>query len=144
MGFELWQECISCKDKCCRWDVACPLFVTSQEMSKISRVENAKDFNKKIPCVFFNKKSLCEIHSIRPTDCRFFPLDIVNISGKFFWIVWVINCSISKQKDFEPYLKEFENELIPLFKDNLEDYSKFRFEELSHKYRFNVVREIRL
>jgi len=143
MGINLWQNCLSCKDKCCKWSVACPLFVTSQEMSKIEEGNTIEDFNKKYPCAFFDKNELCAIHNVRPVDCRFFPFDVMNISGKFFWVIWDVNCLILKQKNFEPYLEQFETELIPNFQENLENYSKFRLEEFIHKYKFQVIREIK-
>lgn len=144
MGINLWQECLSCKDKCCKWSFACPLFVTAQEMSKIGEATSNQEFNKKYPCAFFDKDELCAIHDIRPVDCRFFPFDVMNIGGNFFWVIWNVNCSILKQKNFEPYLQEFETELIPNFQEYLEDYSKFRLEENINECSFRVIRKIKL
>ncbi len=136
---DIWKDCLICKDKCCKWDIANPIFVTPQEKEKLVGV------NTKHPCFFFNQKELCDIHAIRPFDCRFFPFDILKINGKFFWITWKLNCSIlSKNKiELETYLQEHEKEIIPRFKEYLSDYSEFRLKELLSKYHYEVLREIK-
>jgi len=30
----------------------------------------------------------CSIHSVRPVECRIFPLDLKNINGKIKWVLW--------------------------------------------------------
>ncbi len=142
METNLWQECLYCKDKCCNWSVACPLFLTEQEKQKIKGVDSNPNFNKKHPCTFLDKNELCSIHSIRPTDCKFFPFDVMEISGDLFRVVWDVNCSILNKEDFEPYLQEFEVESIPKFKEYLKDYAKFRLEEFLRQYKFKVIRKI--
>ena len=144
MEVELWKECLSCKNKgCCKLDIAYPLFVTQEEDVKIKKYyPNQNCFNKKFPCPFFNKNYLCDIHNIRPVDCRFFPFDIIKINEKFFWIIWKIDCPIIEYEDFEDCLEQFEEELIPYFKTYLQEYSKFRLEEFLNKYKFEVIREV--
>ena len=138
MQSNLWKECLNCKDKCCKWNLAFPLFLTPKEKG------NSPKINIKFPCIFFNKKGLCDIHNKRPFDCRFFPFDVHNINGKFFWIVWKVNCPILDKEDFEPYLKEHEQKLIPTFMEYLKDYEKFRQEEFLSKYEYIVLREIKI
>lgn len=135
----IWKDCLYCRDKCCKWDIANPIFVTPQEKEKLTGI------NTKHPCFFFNQKELCDIHVIRPFDCRFFPFDILKINGEFFWIVWKLNCLIlnKNKKEFEIYLREHEKYLIPKFKECLSDYSEFRLKEFLSKYRYEVLREIK-
>lgn len=116
------------------------------------RIRNAKNqkevlipcFNKKFPCPFLNKEELCDIHKIRPTDCRLFPFDIIKINNKFVWIIWEINCPITKYTNFEAPLIKMEEELIPEFKEHLEDYSKFRLDDFFKKYSFKIIRKVNL
>ena len=139
MQTNLWEECLYCKDKCCKWDIAFPLFVTSEERKKAPLI------NTRHPCIFYDKNELCDIHKIRPFDCRFFPFDILKLNEKFFWIIWKFNCPIlnKNKEEFEQYLEEHEKELIPKFIEYLDNYSKFRLKELLSKYQYEVLREVK-
>ena len=140
MTNDLWQDCIDCKTKCCRGDIAFPLFITPKEL-EINPAINSKN-----PCVFFNDCELCEIHDSRPFVCKLFPFELMKINQKFFWIIWNIDCLITKNRraDFEKYLTEHEEKLIPQFIDHLEDYADFRIEELKKKYKYEVLRAARI
>lgn len=87
---------------------------------------------------------MCDIYNERPFDCRFFPFDILKLNGKFTWIIWQIKCPLveKSKEEFKPYLEEHEQKLIPVFKDYLEDYSKFRLEEFLSKFQYKVLREV--
>jgi len=137
---QLWKDCMNCKNKCCCEEIAFPLFVTLEERKEHKKI------NTKKPCIFFNKNELCEIHSSRPYDCRFFPFELMKIKNKFYWIIWDIDCSITRnrRKNFEEYLSEHETNLIPRFLDNIENYAKFRVEELKRKYNYEILREARI
>lgn len=142
---KLWEKCLSCSDKCCNWDVVYPLFVTQEEMDLIRSLypKEAKSLNKVRPCPFLREDGLCMIHPIKPIDCRLFPFDIAEIDGKLFWIVWQFNCPILDEEDrFEEYLREFEERLLPGFAQHMRAYALFRFDELSRKHRFKVLREV--
>jgi len=138
MKKDLWQVCLTCKEKCCG-DFAIPLFVTPEEKKK------HPNLNTKCPCVFFDGGGLCEIHSTRPVDCRFFPFDIMMTGEKYFWIIWNVNCPIVKngKNDFEKYLEDHEKHLIPKFIDYLAQYAKFREEEMDNKFKYEILREIK-
>ena len=140
MKSDLWQECIDCKNKCCCWDIAFPLFTTPDEREK------HKNINTKNPCICFNDCGLCDIHNDRPYDCRFFPFDLMKINKNLFWIIWDVDCQIIKnrQDDFEKYITEHEEKLIPSFIEHVEDYAEFRVEELKRKYKYEVLREARI
>ncbi len=140
MKNNLWQDCIDCKTKCCLEDIAFPLFTTSKEREKNPLI------NSKNPCVFFNNCELCEIYDSRPFDCRFFPFDLMKIDKKLFWIIWNIDCLITKDRrdDFEKYLTEHEEKLVPNFVEHLEKYADFRVEELKKKYRYEILREAKI
>ena len=76
----------------------------------------------------------------------FFPFDIVKIDGEFFWIIWNVKCSITNynEKDFEPCLQEFEKDIIPSFKNHLEEYAAFKPEGLHNTFSYKVVRKVNL
>jgi len=88
---------------------------------------------------------LCSIHETRPFDCRFFPFDIIKIEGKYYWVIWVTGCLITKnhRDDFEEYLKENEENLIPKFIDFIDDYANFRVDEFKGKFDFEILRKIK-
>jgi hypothetical protein len=66
-------------------------------------------------------------------------------NGKVFWIIREINCAIVRNEgDFEEYLSDFEENIIPNFEPYLEPYALFRFEELAEKFNFRVLRELRI
>ena len=141
MKIDLWKECLSCKNKCCNLDITFPLFLTPEEKKKFIGINNHP------ACIFFNKNKLCDVHNIRPFDCRFFPFDIIKINGIFTWIIWKLNCPIiidKNKEEFEKYLQEFEKTLIPKFKSHLENYSKFRIKELTKKYKHETLREVQI
>lgn len=133
----LWEECLSCEDKCCKWDFSSPLFITPEENKKLAGINTLH------PCLFY-ENDLCAVHEDRPVDCRLFPFDIIKDNNKFYWVVWKLNCSISNKSKgkFEPFLRQHEKKIIPSFKKYVEAYSEFRFGELSEKYRYEVIREI--
>jgi Fe-S-cluster containining protein len=137
MKKNLWDECLSCDDKCCKWDFSSPLFITPEEEEKLSGI------NTNHPCLFY-QNDLCAVHENRPTDCRLFPFDIIKEDNKFYWIVWKLNCSIANKdrEDFEPLLQQHEKEIIPSFKKYIDKYAKFRFGELSNKHKYEILREI--
>jgi Fe-S-cluster containining protein len=145
---QLWRECLDCKTTCCNHEVASRLFVTPEEFKCIS--ENYPDdmqlFNSGcLPCSFFTDEHLCRIHTIKPIDCRLFPFDLLVDNGKVFWIIREINCQIVENEgDFEEYLSDFEENIIPNFEPYLEPYALFRFEELAEKFSFRVLRELRI
>ncbi|MBI4692328.1 MAG: YkgJ family cysteine cluster protein [Candidatus Terrybacteria bacterium] len=137
MKKDLWHDCLVCENKCCKWDLAFPLFTIPEEREK------NKTINTKKPCVFLNDSELCEIYNSRPYDCRFFPFELMKINKKLFWIIWNVDCPIIKNRrdDFEKYLTEHEQKLIPNFIKHLENYADFRVEELKKKYKYEVLRK---
>lgn len=136
MESNLWKECLNCKDKCCKKHIAFRIFATPQEKEKLSKI------NCSYPCSYFNKNELCDTHSSRPVDCRFFPFDIMEINKRFFWITWKLDCPIINRRNFEPYMIEHEKNLIPNFTEHLGDYSRFRLKELLKEYKYEVIREV--
>lgn len=140
MKKDLWQVCLSCNEKCCG-DFAFPLFLTPEERKK------HPNLNTKCPCVFFGRGGgLCEIHNTRPFDCRLFPFDIMMKGIRFSWIIWEVNCPISrgKEDDFEKYLDDHEKNLIPRFIKHMANYAKFREEEMDNKFKYKILREVKI
>lgn len=125
----IWKKCINCKVNCCRLEISKKLFLTNKER------ESLIDINEKFPCKFLSKKGSCLIHKKRPVDCRLFPFDIFKKKNNFYWVYWKANCPIVKngtKKELEECLIDFENKIIPNFKDELEDYSKFRVKDIKN------------
>ncbi len=143
---ELWNECLSCQEKCCDSEIVFPLFVTRGEYERLknSYPDAVDQFNKSVPCPFLKKNKLCIIHEIKPVDCKLFPFDIVMIDQKFYWIIREINCPIAKNEEvFEKYLSVFEETIIPHFIEYMEDYALFRYDELAEKWGCKIIREVR-
>jgi Fe-S-cluster containining protein len=144
MDKDLWHDCLVCEDKCCKWDLAHPLFVTPEEKKQHLLINT---INQSInQCIFFTQNELCEIHQSRPYDCRFFPFDLMELNNSFYWIIWGVSCNIlrKRQNDFEQYLIQHEKLLLPNFFHHIKAYAEFRVEELKRKYKFEVLREVRI
>jgi Fe-S-cluster containining protein len=141
MRRSLWNDCLTCENPCCMMEWLFPLFLTPKEKKQLPEA------GKKISCahcIFLNEKGLCDVYKKRPFDCRFFPFDVHEMDGKFFWIVWKIPCPIVKKRNYEPYLREHEEKLVPKFKKFLTSYSAFRSKELLNAYEYKVLREINM
>lgn len=90
---------------------------------------------------------MCDIYEKRPVDCRFFPFDILQIKGKFVWIFWKIRCPFldsGNKEEFEKCLQDHEQNLIPKFKEYIDDYTKFRLGEFLSKYQYEILRELKI
>lgn len=143
---ELWNECLSCQEKCCDSEVVFPLFITEYEYEQLrsSYPDAVERFNKSVPCPFLKENKLCIVHETKPVDCKLFPFDIIMIERKFYWIVREINCPIVKNREvYEKYLGVFEETIIPHFTEYLEDYALFRYDELAEKWGYKIIREVR-
>jgi hypothetical protein len=70
----------------------------------------------------------------------------MKLDGKLKWVIWQFDCLILQDEErFEEYLTDMEERLIiHKFILYLEDYAAFRFEELSGKYTFKVLRDVRI
>jgi len=143
----LWEECLTCRNNCCNHDIASTLFVTDNELNriKIHCLDSAETFNNGcLPCPFLKEDSLCDIHPIKPIDCRLFPFDLVKEDDRFFWIVRQIDCPITvNEENFENYLRDFEENIIPDFDQYMEEYALFRYDELAERYGYKVLREVK-
>lgn len=143
---ELWNECLSCQEKCCDSETVFPLFVTENEYEQLisSYPDAVNQFNKSASCPFLKSNKLCVVHEIKPVDCKLFPFDITMKDQKFYWIIREINCPIAKnEEDFEKYLSIFEEKIIPNFIEYMEEYALFRYEELEEKWGYKIIREVR-
>jgi len=137
----LWDNCINCKVNCCKDNfIARLIFLTDAEKIQLKKI------NKSLPCKYLDKNGLCEIHEKRPVDCHLFPFDIIEKDKKFFWIIWEANCPITKEKNhkFYPLLDEIEKNIMPNFKKYIKRYSKFRVKEFLEKFKFKLIREVKL
>jgi Fe-S-cluster containining protein len=105
----LFNECEKCDKKCC---VSYPTIALYKEEKDIIRKYNKsiKRINNTFwmldeKCKFYNQeKERCSIYSIRPFDCRLFPLDIIKKNNKYYWCIYT-SC---------PSYKTIGKKLIPL------------------------------
>lgn len=84
-------------------------------------------------CPFYKKK--CTIYKNRPNDCKLFPFDIKNIDGKYYLVLYNLDCC--KHKDMlnenvddvvnsiKPYINTFTDKKLNLNMDNL-DYTTIK------------------
>lgn len=139
----IWKKCINCKVNCCKQKkISCNLFLTEEEKKRLKKINDA------FPCKFLNNNGLCEIHSQRPIDCRFYPFDIVEVKKEFYWAYYQTSCPIiigGGKHDLELCLKDFELRLMPKFKKYIKAYSHHRMDEfISNFGPYIVLRRVRI
>ncbi|MBS3166725.1 YkgJ family cysteine cluster protein [Candidatus Woesearchaeota archaeon] len=148
----MWKECLDCKVKCCNSEVIeLPLFLTKPDLNLIKA--RGYDISKLInatKCYFYSDNKKCNIHSIKPVDCKLFPfdIDVDKITNEPYWIIWELDCVLAKKlndlKDAEPYLKHFEKTIIPYFKEHIQEYSDFNETDLVRNHEFKILRKIKI
>lgn len=138
MPYKLWERCLTCPNNCCHGYLSKSIFTTPAEKKALPLI------NRNSPCAYLDKKNLCSVHTLRPFDCRLFPFDLIKDAGKFYWVIWDLNCPILKnERDrFEEYLLEHETTLIPKFKDFLEEFNDWRDAEYKARYKYEILREL--
>jgi Fe-S-cluster containining protein len=139
---KIWRKCLECKNTCCGIvDDFFPLYVTDKEKKCLNKINLEK------PCAYFGQNNLCQIYDSRPVDCRMFPFDIDLSDDEYFWIIWEIDCPIVREMsedESEEYLENFEKNIIPKFKNELNKYSKFRDGDLTSKFSYRKLRKIKI
>ena len=129
---KLWERCLTCEDNCCHGHLSTTIFTTPEEKKNLPLI------NTNAPvCPYLDKNNLCGVHTLRPFDCRLFPFDLIKEGGKFYWVIWELNCPIIKNErhQFEEYLLEHETKLIPRFKNFLEEFNDWQDAEYKAKYK---------
>ena len=98
-------------------------------------------------CIFWdNQSSKCSIYDSRPFDCKAYPFDILQIDGKYHWIVYSCN-EESDWKWSEEYLTMLESdssfknilENIEIFTNNTERILPLE----SPKTSYTILREVK-
>lgn len=142
MNRKIWDRCLTCEKKCCEYDVVQTVFVTPEEKKRLPGI------NTQTPCPYYNKENkLCSVHKTRPLDCRIFPFDIIKIDNKYVWVVWDMNyCPILKEErdKFEEYLEEIEKNVIPGLKNHIKEFDEWKDDEYKERYKYKVLREVKL
>lgn len=135
---KLWNRCLTCHDKCCKGYLSVSIFTTPDEKRTLPLI------NTHSPCSYLDKKGLCSVHPLRPMDCRLYPFDLIKNGGKFYWVVWEHKCPILQEdRDrFEEYLLEHETNLIPKFKNFLEEFNEWEDAEYKARYKYEILREL--
>lgn len=135
----IWQECLDCKSKiCCKGFFPKSVFLTPRNK------EELPDMNKKSPCAYLGSDGLCTVHNKKSVDCQLFPFDIISKKGKYFWVIWDVDCPIIKndRKNFEIYLQNIEKNLMPGFKKYLKEFDEWKDAEYKNKFKYEIIREI--
>lgn len=154
------NDCDSC-NLCCR-EYSGHRYVTEDDIPRIA-ARGATDFYEKKTeygfnvlkdrqgyCMFYDTASKrCSIYSVRPADCRFFPYDVLLKEGKYSWIKWNIDepgakCLIYENLDDEKALRKLEDEVVPGFMKNIEEYALYTDRMIAkEKNDYKILREIR-
>jgi Fe-S-cluster containining protein len=102
--------------------------------------------NIKSPCAYLTETGMCGCYDIRPFDCRLFPFDLIKEEGKFYWVIWDVDCPIIKEErhKFNDYLHEHERMLIPKIKKYLEAFNEWEDAEYKEKFAYEILRELRV
>jgi predicted RNA methylase/Fe-S-cluster containining protein len=134
--------CIRCNKKavCCK-TVPPMIFDFEREQFKkdvfVEKFDNKKIYLlKKIgkSCKFL-QNNRCQTYDSRPFNCRMFPLDLKNIKGSLYWIVWEY-CSVPKnfnseidrlEKDFLSKVKRKEIEMYVKYTSQAEEFKKLNW-----------------
>ncbi len=93
--------------------------------------------------MFFDPDTkLCRIYSVRPWDCRFFPLDIIEYEGQFWWIGFAKYCGVPKD-GFQQLIDYAEVEILPEFESYLSD-TAWAKNGLTSRGEFELLQPVRL
>lgn len=157
--------CNSCIQKGCCTNSSEPLVFDNELKTLSAALPNKGNFLKKISirgkdatvikkkenspsCIFWDEdKHNCSIYDNRPFDCRAYPFDILEINGKYHWIVYSCNPD-SNWKWAENHLTSLEND--PRFSEVINHLDVFsgNTERIlpveSNKTLYVVLREIRI
>src|SRR5436309_525118 len=107
--------CSSCpvNTKCCRH--ADPPDLVAHDLRLISRSPAARNiaFHEDLPeelrplrkmarrssgeCIFLTDDRQCAIYDIRPLDCRLFPLDLTELNGEIWWVIYHSFCPLGSE-----------------------------------------------
>ena len=162
MSFE--NLCGSCKHQNCCTNSQEPILF-EVDLNKIASIgKNTPDFLQTISvgrrnvqaikkkqnsseCIFWDKStSSCSIYEQRPFDCKAYPFDILQIDGKYHWIVY----SCNEDSDWtwsEEYLQMLESDdsfesilkNIEIFANNTERILPLE----SKKTPYKILREVK-
>ena len=137
-----WLDfCIPCKNWCCRNENP---FASKSELNKlkVKKITTKKDGS----CIFLNNSKGCNSYKNRPFECRIFPLDIQEINGDLFWVVWNI-CPATPKLNYKKMLDSFEKKFtkkwtIGYIKKYVA-YHKLNQPEKYSKNKFMVIRKLK-
>lgn len=100
-------------------------FTSAKTNPTTGRINLSLKTIKREQCVFFNHNSgKCEIYSLRPIDCRLFPLDIKMINNNLYWAFFMYDKCVIEIEELNQLI-EFGKQSLPFFGDELIDYATF-------------------
>jgi hypothetical protein len=78
-----WKSaCLSCGQQCCRGE---RIFLDSTDQARLQNFFVCTNEQEVCPQLF---QVGCRIYSLRPTECRIFPLDFKRIDGELWLVLW--------------------------------------------------------
>lgn len=149
------KNCINCKEKfCCKIQ---PSFLTRCDVIRLKTIIQmyprcvVKHKVKGVDCLFLRKvnnhcyfydvkSGECMVYDFRPLDCRLFPLDVLRIHDKYFWICY--DCS-GKVEVTEMELQKLERTALIELLPQLKEYATIKT-SFFYKGKFHILREVRI
>jgi len=142
MGKFNWLDfCIPCNSGCCHNENP---FASDIELKKL----NVKKINQKEDgsCIFQNKSGNCTVYEERPFECRIFPLDIMEINNKLYWVIWDI-CSATEGINYNNILENIETNFPKKWSlKYIQDYTEYHKLNQPIKYSkatFKIIKELK-
>ncbi len=114
LGFS--HICPDCDGSCCKmpWITTEEGHIEDQFPESVVLIRDTRFVLDREKCAFLNEAGKCKIYSLRPLDCRLFPLDVIESDGAYYWCVFQL-CQNweSLQDQLMPMLAELENRFSP-------------------------------
>ncbi len=142
-------ECNKTNNCCCNFEKIDSPIISLEEKKKIElcydTINNKNSFqdltnecfninivNNK--CIFYEGK--CKIYNNRPYDCRLYPYDIKKINGRFFLVLYKLDCI--QYKNFS----ENVDYLIEKIKPFIGTFTDIRYNNKLNELEYIIIKEI--
>jgi len=141
------ESCLQCGALCCflPWIPKEECDLVSEFQDVVETIGNVNFFLDRGKCKFVKTGGICEIYTIRPLDCRLFPLDIIEQDGRYYWCFYTICPTLSAMKNLlETRIQAIEQRISEAlwhqFKEQIE-ISKEIYEPYKNK-QYSIICEV--
>ena len=136
-----WLEyCISCKNWCCHNESP---YASKDELLRLG--VNRITCNNKGSCIFLDSHGKCKTYKNRPFECKIFPIDIQDINGSLYWVIWNV-CPAYALLNANMLIKQYENTLLKEMPPGfVRDYVNYHKNNQPKKYStetFKIVKRL--